>query len=67
LGCRKFSVKSFAADFAISMVWFSSDSRTPLRRPSMAGRIPIFDNLPRNLLHGSFIVIPLIFAMTGPH
>ena len=37
---------SLAAALARLMVWFSSDSRTPLRRPSMIGRIPIFGKSP---------------------
>jgi hypothetical protein len=28
----------------MAMTCFSSDSRTPLRRPSMVGRMPIFGN-----------------------
>ena len=34
------------AFFAMAMTWFSSDSRTPLRRPSMVGRMPIFGSEP---------------------
>jgi len=33
---------SSAAALAMFIVWTSSDSRTPLRRPSIVGRIPIF-------------------------
>src|SRR5665213_3219726 len=32
---------SLAADFAMSIVCFSSDSRTPPSRPSIVGRMPI--------------------------
>ena len=35
---------SFAAAWAISIVWSSSDSRTPRRRPSMIGRMPTLGN-----------------------
>jgi hypothetical protein len=35
-----------AADRACASVVSSSDSRTPRRRPSMMGRMPIFGNLP---------------------
>jgi hypothetical protein len=52
-----------AAVFAISMVWFSSDSRTPLRRPSMAGRIPIFGRVPRKRWVGSFTFRSSTFAV----
>ena len=37
---------SRATVLARPMVWFSSDSRTPLRRPSMAGRMPTFGSVP---------------------
>lgn len=38
---RSFSVSSAAVAFAIFIVCSSSDSRTPMRRPSITGRIPI--------------------------
>ena len=34
----------FAAAFAMFIVWTSSDSRTPRRRPSMIGRMPTLGN-----------------------
>ncbi|KGF84006.1 hypothetical protein DK39_15465 [Salmonella enterica subsp. enterica serovar Weltevreden] len=42
---RIFSVMSAAVAFAMFMVCSSSDSRTPIRRPSITGRIPIFGKL----------------------
>lgn len=42
---RSFSVSSAAVAFAIFIVCSSSDSRTPMRRPSITGRIPIFGKL----------------------
>lgn len=42
---RSFSLISAAVAFAMFMVCASSDSRTPMRRPSITGRIPIFGKL----------------------
>src|SRR5689334_5000630 len=39
---------NFAAALAMSMVCFSNDSRTPPRRPSIVGRIPILGAEPIN-------------------
>jgi hypothetical protein len=47
LAWRKLEVKKSAVERAIFMVCSSSDSRTPPRRPSMVGRIPILGSEPR--------------------
>src|ERR1035437_3265258 len=41
-----FALRNSAAAWAIPMVGPSSDSRTPFRRPSIAGRMPIFGQPP---------------------
>ena len=58
-------VISSATAFAMAMVWPSRDSRTPRRRPSMAGRMPIFGRLPCSRFAGGSVFMPLTFAMTG--
>ena len=55
---RDFEI-SLATDCACRMVWSSSDSRTPPRRPSIVGRIPTRGNPPGHL--GVRSVLPAIF------
>lgn len=56
---RSFSLISAAVAFAMFMVCASSDSRTPMRRPSITGRIPIFGKLIFSLQ------IPQVMRITG--
>jgi hypothetical protein len=49
---RRFDEINAATLFAIAIVAFSSDSRTPFRRPSIVGRIPTFGGDPINLFVG---------------
>jgi hypothetical protein len=52
LAWRKFSSSSRATRLAIPIVCASKDSRTPFRRPSIVGRIPILGGAPINRLRG---------------
>src|ERR1035437_5118242 len=45
-GYRRLAEINFAADLAMSIVCFSSDSRTPPSRPSIVGRMPILGREP---------------------
>src|ERR1017187_6819412 len=49
---RNFSAINLATPLAMFMVCFSSDSRTPPRRPSIAGRMPIRGFSPTNRFCG---------------
>ena len=62
-GWRRFRPISSAVAFAMAMVWASSDSRTPRRRPSMAGRMPIFGRPPCSRFAGGTVFMPFRFAI----
>src|SRR5512143_4350551 len=54
LACTRFADRKSAVARAIPMVGSTSASRTPLRRPSIAGRMPILGMSPIKRLLGWF-------------
>ena len=62
-GYLRLSEMSFAAALAMSMVWTSSDSLTPRRRPSMIGRMPTLGKpLWVNTVCAIFLSSPCLFV-----